>query len=409
MFEMGLDGLAIKARPGNAMALYVGGNSLRRRDSWPTLVLAWPGFSGILEAGERCFPGLPPLPASTGSFMISVVIPALNESQSLEQLYRELDAVAKGRGYDLQIIFIDDGSTDATWDMIERLSALDNRVLGIRFRCNFGKAASLSAGFDAALGEVIVTMDADLQDDPAEIPHLLAKLEEGLDVVSGWKRQRFDPWHKVWPSRVFNKLVSWLTGVELHDHNCGLKCYRRAVVHEVRMYGELHRFAPVLAAARGFRVGEVVVKHRPREHGESKYGLTRIPKGLLDLLTVRFITRFGQRPQHWLGMGALFSLVLGIFGMGYLAIVWCVSRLPGGIPVHLHQTAALYYSLVFLLVGTQLLALGLVAELITGLLTRDCDAYSISEHTSPDRTENAATTTKGPAATPLQGVKGEQV
>ncbi len=341
--------------------------------------------------------------------MISVVVPAFNESQSLEQLYRELDAVAKGQGYDLQIIFVDDGSTDGTWDVIERLSTLDNRVLGIRFRRNFGKAASLSAGFDAALGEVIVTMDADLQDDPAEIPHLLAKLEEGLDVVSGWKRERFDPWHKVWPSRVFNKLVSWLTGVELHDHNCGLKCFRRAVVHEVRMYGELHRFVPVLAAARGFRVGEVVVKHRPREYGESKYGLTRIPKGLLDLLTVRFITRFGQRPQHWLGMGALFSLGLGIFGMGYLAIVWCVSRLPGGVPVHLHQTAALYYSLVLLLVGTQLLALGLVAELITGLLTRDSDAYSISEHTSPDRKENAATTTEGPSATPLHGVKGEQV
>ncbi len=340
--------------------------------------------------------------------MISVIVPALNESPSLERLHRELDAVAREHKYDLQIIFVDDGSTDATWDVIEQLSRQDDRVLGIRFRRNFGKAASLSAGFDAALGEVIVTMDADLQDDPAEIPRLLAKLDEGLDVVSGWKRQRHDPWHKVWPSRVFNKLVSWMTGVRLHDHNCGLKCFRREVILEVRMYGELHRFVPVLAAARGFRVGEVVVRHRAREFGESKYGLTRIPKGLLDLLTVRFISRFGQRPQHWLGMGALFSLTLGIFGMGYLALVWCVSRLPGGDPVHLHQTAALYYSLVFLLVGTQLLALGFVAELISGLLTRDSDAYSISAHTSPEKATSRVAKEGFAASESLQRMKGEQ-
>ena len=338
--------------------------------------------------------------------MISVIVPALNESPTLEELHRELAAIASEQGYELQVIVIDDGSTDDTWEVVERLSRRDERVQGIRFRRNFGKAASLSAGFDAALGEVIVTMDADLQDDPAEIPRLLARLDEGLDVVSGWKRERHDPWHKVWPSRVFNRLVSWMTGVKLHDHNCGLKCFRREVIHEVRMYGELHRFVPVLAAARGFRVGEVVVKHRARKHGESKYGLTRIPKGLLDLLTVRFITRFGQRPQHWLGMGALCSLALGIFGLGYLAIVWCVSRLPGGVPVHLHQTAALYYSLVFLLVGTQLLALGFVAELISGLLTRDCDAYSIAEHTSPrERTNGRAAASPGVEA--LQPAKGD--
>jgi len=258
-----------------------------------TLVLASLAFSGILKGWRALFLRLAPClacPPPMEHCMISIIVPAFNESPSLEQLYRELDAVASSQGYDLQIILIDDGSTDGTWDVIERLSQRDKRVLGIRFRGNFGKAAALSAGFEAALGEVIVTMDADLQDDPAEIPKLLAKLEEGLDVVSGWKRQRYDPWHKVWPSRVFNKLVSWLTGVWLHDHNCGLKCFRREVVHEVRMYGELHRFVPVLAAARGFRVGEVVVQHRRREHGQSKYGLARIPKGLLDLLTVRFIT-----------------------------------------------------------------------------------------------------------------------
>lgn len=321
--------------------------------------------------------------------MISVVIPALDEALSLEELHRELDEVARARGYELQIIIIDDGSTDGTWDVIDRLARQDSRVLGIRFRRNFGKAAALSAGFDAAVGEVIVTMDADLQDDPAELPSLLAKLEEGFDVVSGWKLPRHDPWHKVWPSRVFNALVSRMTGVRLHDHNCGLKCFRREVINEVRLYGELHRFVPVLAAARGFRVGEIVVQHRPRVSGRSKYGWSRIPKGLLDLLTVRFITRFGQRPQHWLGMGALASLALGIFGMGYLAIIWCVSRLPGHVPIHLHETAALYYSLVLLLIGAQLLALGFVAELVSALLSRDSDAYSVAEHTSPDKTTRA--------------------
>lgn len=317
--------------------------------------------------------------------MISIVIPAFDESSSLEELHRQLDAVASAQGYELQIIFIDDGSTDGTWDVIENLARQDPRVLGIRFRRNFGKAAALSAGFDASVGELVVTMDADLQDDPAEIPNLLAKIDEGYDVVSGWKRVRHDPWHKVFPSRIFNFLVSRFTGVHLHDHNCGLKMFRREVINEVRLYGELHRFVPVLAASRGFRVGEIVVKHRPREQGRSKYGLSRIPKGLLDLLTVCFITRFGQRPQHWLGMGALASLGLGVLGMGYLAVVWCVSRLSGHVPVHLHETAAMYYSLVFLLIGAQLLALGFVAELISALLSRETDAYSVVEHTSSDK------------------------
>ena len=338
--------------------------------------------------------------------MISVVVPVLNESGSLEELYRELDSVAAEQGYELQIIFIDDGSTDGTWGIIDRLSESDSRVLGIRFRRNFGKAAALSAGFDAALGQVIVTMDADLQDNPAEIPHLLAKLDEGFDVVSGWKQQRYDPWHKVWPSKVFNSLVSRLTGVELHDHNCGLKCYRREVILEVRLYGELHRFVPVLAAARGFRVGEIVVAHRARMHGESKYGISRIPKGLLDLLTVRFITRFGQRPQHWLGSGALFCLTLGIIGMGYLAVMWCVSRLLGNEPVHLHETAAMYYSLVLMLIGTQLLALGFVAELISALMTREADTYSVAEHTSPEKVAVEKVVDQETSVDPPEPMKG---
>jgi dolichol-phosphate mannosyltransferase len=320
--------------------------------------------------------------------MISVVIPTFNEVESLAQLHLELREVAGKNDYQLQIIFVDDGSTDGSWQVIEKLAAEDEHVLGIRFRRNFGKAAALSAGFDAAEGETIITMDGDLQDDPAEIPLLLAKLEQKFDVVSGWKQHRFDPWHKVWPSRIFNLLVGMLTGVKLHDHNCGLKCYRRDVIHEVRLYGELHRFVPVLAASRGFRIGEVVVEHRPRKYGHSKYGLSRIPKGLLDLMTVQFITRFGQRPQHWLGTAGMLSLTFGFFGMSYLAAVWCVSRLAGNTPVHLHQTASLYYSLVALLIGVQLLAMGFVAELIASLVSRDSDAYSVAQQTSPQRALN---------------------
>jgi dolichol-phosphate mannosyltransferase len=318
--------------------------------------------------------------------MISVVIPTYDEAGTLEELHRELCELAAVRGYELQVVMVDDGSTDGSWAVIERLAEGDSRVLGIRFRRNFGKAAALSAGFDAATGETIVTMDADLQDSPAEIPKLLAKLDDGFDVVSGWKIERRDPWHKRWPSKAFNFLVGRLTGVRLHDHNCGLKCFRRDVIHEIRLYGELHRFVPVLAAARGFRVGETPVEHRPRRAGRSKYGWSRIPKGLLDLLTVQFITRFGQRPQHWLGSAGLVSLVLGLLGMGYLAVIWIASRWPGQpaeAAVHLHQTAALYYSLVLVLIGTQLVATGFVAEMIAALVSRDRDEFSIAEYTSP--------------------------
>ncbi len=316
--------------------------------------------------------------------MLSVVIPILNEAASLAELHGELDRVAAAEGYELQIVMVDDGSTDGTWGEICRLAAADPRVLGIRLRRSFGKAAALSAGFNAAEGDPIVTMDGDLQDDPAEIPQLLAKLHDGCDVVSGWKRVRRDPWHKVWLSRVFNWLVSRVTGVRLHDHNCGLKCYRREVMHEIRLYGELHRFVPVLAAAKGFRTGEVEVHHRPRRHGHTKYGASRVIKALLDLLTVKFIVGYGQRPQHMLGTVGLVAFLLGVGGLGYLGVWWGLSRVVDGWEViHLHQTAALYYSLGLLLVGAQFLSLGLLGEMIAAHLVRDTDTYSIAEHTSP--------------------------
>ena len=321
--------------------------------------------------------------------MLSIVIPVLNEADSLPALHAELSDVAQEHAYDVQMVFIDDGSTDRSWAVIQQLAEADPRIHGIRFRRNFGKAAALMAGFRAARGEQVMTMDADLQDNPAEIPSFLAKLDEGYDVVSGWKKVRHDPWHKVYPSRVFNGLVSWLNGVKLHDHNCGMKCYRRTALDEIHIYGELHRFLPVLAAARGFRVGEVVVHHRARKFGRSKYGVERLVKGFLDLITVKFLTGYGHRPLHVLGAIGLGSFLLGVFLLTYLAVYWMVSRIsPGLEPVHLHQGAALYYSLGLLIIGSQFLAVGILGELITSHQAREVESYSVAETTAAARGES---------------------
>ncbi len=314
--------------------------------------------------------------------MISIVIPVFNERESLARLHAELGDVVRANRYDMEIIFVDDGSTDGSWQEIEHLAQRDIRVQGIKFRRNFGKAAALSAGFKAAGGDVLFTMDADLQDDPAEIPRFLHALADGFDLVSGWKRVRHDPWHKVGPSRVFNLLVGWLTGVRLHDHNCGMKCYRREVLEEVRLYGELHRFVPVLAAARGFSVGEIAIHHRPREFGRSKYGAWRMVRGFLDLLTVKFLTGYGQRPQHLLGTIGLISFLLGGFGLVYLAGYWVAGQLfPDWGLMPLHQRPAVIYSVGALLLGGQLMSIGFLAEMITSYQHRDSDTYSIAKRT----------------------------
>lgn len=312
--------------------------------------------------------------------MLSTVIPVFNEVDSLATLHQELADVAAKHGYTLDIVFVDDGSTDDSWKAIQMLAGRDPRVRGLRFRRNFGKAAALSAGFHAARGELVMTLDADLQDDPHEIPRFLERMGEGLDVVSGWKQVRHDPWHKVLPSRVFNAMVSKLTGVALHDHNCGMKCYRREIFREVRLYGELHRFVPVLAAARGYRVGEIVINHRARKFGHSKYGIKRFVKGFLDLLTVKFLTGFGQRPQHLLGAIGLVCFLLGLVGLTYLAGYWIVAQLlPEWKLLPLHERPAVLYSLGALLLGGQLMSIGFLAELITAYQGRDEDTYSISE------------------------------
>lgn len=314
--------------------------------------------------------------------MISVVIPVYNEQESLAVLHEELMRVAQSANMRFEILFVDDGSGDGSWDVIRSLSDKHADVHGIRFRRNFGKAAALSAGFAAARGDIIMTLDADLQDDPAEIPRFLAKLDEGFDVVSGWKQTRLDPWHKVFPSRVFNGMVSWLTGVKLHDHNCGMKCYRADVFREIKLYGELHRFIPVLAAARGFKVSEIAINHRPRKFGYSKYGVRRFVKGFLDLLTVKFLTGFGQRPQHLLGSIGLFSFALGFLGMVWLAVTWVWRLYDHDAFEPLHQRPALIYSAAAMLLGAQMMSIGFLAELITAYLSKDLESYSVKERTA---------------------------
>jgi len=317
--------------------------------------------------------------------MLTIVIPVFNEADSLRELYGEISSVCTGLGtghtIDAEIIFVDDGSSDGAWQIVNDLASQDARVRGIRFRRNFGKAAALSAGLQAASGEILCMLDADLQDDPAEIPAFLAKLAEGFDVVNGWKRRRHDPWHKVYPSRVFNYLVGRLTGLPLHDHNCGLKCFRREVVDEIRLYGELHRFIPVLAHARGFKVTELEVHHRPRKFGHSKYGVHRFLRGFLDLLTVKFLTGYGQRPQHVLGALGLAFFGLGACGLLLLAVEWLLTNVPPYIVKFppIGPRPLLAYSVVSLLLGGQLLSLGFLAELIVAYTGRDASHYSIAE------------------------------
>jgi len=310
---------------------------------------------------------------------ISFVIPAFNEEESVEQLHAEILDVCKKNGLDFEIVFVDDGSRDETWPKVQQLCADHESTHAIRFRQNFGKAAALRAGAIETKNPLIVTMDADLQDDPAEVPSLLAKLDEGFDVVSGWKKVRNDPLGKTFPSKAFNKLVSWVTGVKLQDHNCGFKIYRREVFDEVKLYGEMHRFVPVLAAARGFKIAQVPVNHRSRQFGVSKYGLSRLPKGFLDLLTVSFLTGFNNRPQHLLGYVGLISTSLGMAGVVWMSIYWVLRMTMYGDWTPVHQRPVLLYSLGALLLGAQLLCMGFLAELIVAKNAESQDPYSIVE------------------------------
>lgn len=314
--------------------------------------------------------------------LISIIVPVFNEQDSLLELHRQIETSCSQNQLTYELIFIDDGSTDRSWAIVGELAAAHPAVHGIRFRRNFGKAAALTAGMRAAEGDYILMMDADLQDDPAEIPRFLEKMNEGYDVVNGWKERRLDPWHKVYPSRVFNWMIGRLTGLKLHDHNCGLKLFKREVASEIRIYGELHRFIPVLAYAKGFKVTEIPVHHRPREFGHSKYGVIRFLRGFLDLLTVCFLIGFGQRPQHMLGAIGLFCFGIGLIGFGYLSLLWVLMNVFGAIPVAPIGTRPLLaYSIASTILGAQAMSLGLLAELLIANTGREREHYSVSERT----------------------------
>ncbi len=312
--------------------------------------------------------------------MLSIIIPVLNEQDSLRPLWKEIQATADSAVDSFEVIFVDDGSTDGSWHLICDLADDDSRVCGIRLRRNFGKAAALTAAMQAARGDLLLMMDADLQDDPAEIPEMLKRIDQGFDVVNGWKKHRLDPWHKVYPSRVFNWMVSRMTGLVLHDHNCGLKLFRSDVAQEIQIYGELHRFIPVLAHARGFKVTEIPVHHRPRQHGYSKYGVRRFLRGLLDLLTVTFLISFGRRPQHALGAVGIFFFAAGTFGLLYLSALWLLMN-AFGVMDHrpIGSRPLLAYSIAAVLLGGQAMSLGLLAELIVAYTTSSRDSYSVAE------------------------------
>jgi glycosyltransferase involved in cell wall biosynthesis len=290
--------------------------------------------------------------------VISVVVPVHNEERSVALLYDELRSALEPLGTPWEAIFVDDGSSDGTFGALTRLHNAQANVRVVRLRRNFGKAAALGAGFDQAQGDTVVTLDGDLQDDPAEIPRLLAKLDEGFDLVTGWKSHRRDPLSRRILSRVFNRVTSVFSGVRLHDMNCGLKAYRADVVHGLRLYGELHRFIPVLAHYRGFRITEVPVNHRPREHGRSRYGVERYLRGFLDLLTVSFIGRYRHRPLHLFGG---FGLVLGLVGIAVLVYLTVLKALGHAIG----QRPLLLLGVLLVVIGMQFFSLGLISEMIT--------------------------------------------
>jgi glycosyltransferase involved in cell wall biosynthesis len=290
--------------------------------------------------------------------VISVVVPVHDEERSVEPLYEELRAALDPLDRRWEAVFVDDGSTDSSFAALTRLHSAAGNVKVVRLRRNFGKAAALAAGFRHAEGDVVVTIDADLQDDPAEIPRLLAKLDEGFDLVSGWKAQRRDPLSRRLPSRIFNGVVGRVSGLRLHDLNCGLKAYRADVVRDLRIYGELHRFLPVLAHDRGYRVAELPVNHRPREHGRSRYGAERYVRGFLDFLTVWFMGRYRHRPLHLFGG---FGLAMGAIGSAllvYLSVLKLTGEAIGHRPL-------LTLGVLLVVVGLQFFSLGLLSELIT--------------------------------------------
>jgi len=319
--------------------------------------------------------------AVTPSPSLSFVIPFVDEGESLAILYAEILETCVALGKSFEIVFVDDGSRDGGAQVVRRLAAEDERVVFLRFRRNFGKSAALSAGFGVARGSVVFSMDADLQDDPREIGRFIAALEDGADVVSGWKQIRNDPVDKTLPSKLFNGAVNKAFGLRLNDHNCGYKAYRRETLGELNLYGELHRFVPALLHARGFRIVQIPVQHRARRFGKSKFGAKRLIKGALDLLTVWLTTRYGARPLHLFGGAGLAASLLGGAILAYLSVIWALGLGPIG------DRPLLLFGMLLVLAGGQLIGVGLLGELILARTIGENDKYAVAEISVPVRYE----------------------
>ena len=304
----------------------------------------------------------------------SIVIPAYNEKENLSLLFEKLQNVMDNLGEDYEIILVDDGSTDGTKEWIKEAFKKYPELVYVRLRRNSGKSAALQAGFDRAKGDIVITLDADLQDDPEEIPKILGKLEEGYDLVSCWKKKRLDPVSKRIPSKIFNAIVGWSTGVKLHDMNCGFKVYKREVIQNIKLYGELHRFVPVLAHWNGFKVTEVPVKHHPRKFGKSKFGWERFFRGFFDFMTVLFLTRFRFRPLHLFGSLGLASSFLGFLILLYLSVLWFEGVRPIG------NRPLFFLGILLLIVGIQFFTSGFIADMIvSGWFYKNREFYPLEE------------------------------
>ena len=322
---------------------------------------------------------------------LCIIVPVYNEEASLGELAGELKSVLDSNGITFETIFVDDGSTDRSWEVIQTIHEDDDRFEGIRFRRNYGKSAALSVGFVAARGEYVATLDADLQDDPAELPEMLSTLESGYDLVNGWKQKRRDPVSKKVPSRFFNFVTRTLSGIPLHDFNCGIKMYRREVVETVRIYGELHRYVPLLAKWEGFdRIAEQPVQHRPRKYGDTKFGLERFIRGFLDLLTVLFMTRFARRPMHFFGSLGTIAFIGGFLISLYLTYEKVVLGHPLG------DRPLLLLGALLILLGAQMFLTGLLGEMVVRPRMENPANYDVVERTAERRSSMAASPAAGP-------------
>jgi glycosyltransferase involved in cell wall biosynthesis len=302
---------------------------------------------------------------------LSIIIPLYNEEDSLNELTKQIVQVLEDYNHSYEICFVDDGSTDDSLARLRSLREKNQNIKILSFRKNYGKSAALSEGFKMVSGDIIITIDADLQDDPAEIPNLIEKINDGFDLVSGWKRKRHDPITKTLPSKLFNFITARFTGIKIHDFNCGLKAYRQEVIREIPVYGSLHRYLPVLAHWKGFAIGEISVQHHARKHGVTKYGWRRFFDGFFDLFTVLFLTRYRQKPLHLFGFFGLISLMAGFIISLYLTVLWFQGYGIGSRPL-------LFLGILLIIVGMQSFSIGLIGEMITNLKDEE-GSYSIRE------------------------------